>query len=135
MILIPIFIYLSQKYLSTTLSNLEYFENLGEILKLLRDLINHLGVILATGLGNLLLYYIFYKGDYMPKWLILWGVLGNFLIMLASFLILFQLIKVVSIEYAMITIPLVFQEIVLAIWLIRKGLNLPLGYGCFKNHE
>jgi hypothetical protein len=126
MILLPIFILLSQKYLSQTNPGLLFFETIGEMLKYFRDLTNHLGVMLATGLGNLLLYYIFYKGKYIPVWLSLWGIVGNILLMLGSFLLLFQLIDVISTEYGLMTIPLVLQEVVLAIWLIVKGLNLEL---------
>jgi len=126
MILLPIFILISQKYLTQTASNLALYETLGEILKLFRDLANHLGVILATGLGNFILYYVFYKGKHIPVWLSLWGIVGNSLIVIASFLLLFQLIEVISTEYGIMTMPLVLQEIVLAIWLLVKGLNLPL---------
>ena len=126
MILLPIFILLSQKCLTQTASNLALYETIGEILKLFRDLANHLGVILATGLGNFILYYVFYKGKHIPVWLSLWGIVGNSLIVIASFLLLFQLIEVISTEYGIMTMPLVLQEIVLAIWLLVKGLNLPL---------
>jgi hypothetical protein len=126
MILLPIFILISQKYLSQVNPDLLSFETIGEILKLFRDLTNHLGVMLATALGNLLLYYIFYKGKYIPVWLSIWGIVGNMLLMLGSFLLLFQLIDVISTEYGIITFPLVLQEVVLGIWLLVKGLNLEL---------
>ena len=124
-ILLPIFILLSQRYLAQTTFDLVFYETIGEMLQLFRDLTNHLGVILATGLGNLLLYYMLNKGKYIPVWLSWWGIIGNTLIILASFLLLFQLIEVVSIEYGIITIPLVIQEVIFAIWLIVKGLQLP----------
>ena len=126
MILLPIFILLSQKYISQTNPEVLLYETLGEMLKSFRDLSNHLGVMLATSLGNLLLYYIFYKGKYIPTWLSFWGIIGNILLMVVSFLLLFQLIDVISIEYGIMTIPLVLQEVVLAILLIVKGLNLEL---------
>lgn len=125
-ILLPIFILLSEKYLTQTASDLILYETIGEILKLFRDLANHLGVILATGLGNFILYYIFYKGKHIPVWLSLWGIVGNSLNMIASFLLLFQLIEVISTEYGIMTMPLLLQEIMLAIWLLVKGFNLPL---------
>jgi hypothetical protein len=83
-------------------------------------------VILATGLGNLMLYYILFKEKLTPKWLSIWGIISNTLIMTASFLLLYKLIEVVSTEYGIMTIPLVLQEVILAIWLIVKGLNSPL---------
>ena len=123
MILLPLLVLLSQQYLAHAGSDLLFFEPMGEILKLSRDLSNHLGVMLATALGNLLLYYIFYKGKLIPVYLSLWGVVGNVLLIIGSFLLLFQLIEVVSPVYGMMTIPLVLQEVVLAIFLIVKGLN------------
>ncbi|MFH6605144.1 DUF4386 domain-containing protein [Maribacter algicola] len=123
-ILLPIFILLSEKFLAQNNTDIILYETIGEMLKLFRDLTNHLGVILATGLGNLLLYYILFKGKLIPVWLSIWGIIGNALIMMASFLLLFELIEVVSTEYGIISIPLVLQEVVLAIWLIAKGLKL-----------
>lgn len=123
-ILLPLFIYLSKLYLTSTGESLQYFESLGEMLKIVRDLTNHLGVMVATGLGNLLFYYILFHGKYIPKWLSVWGIIGNILIILASFLILFQFVDVISTVYIAITVPLVLQELILAIWLIIKGLDL-----------
>ncbi len=123
-ILLPVFILLSQKFLNQTNADLIFYETIGEMLKLFRDLTNHLGVMLATGLGNLLLYYILFKGKLIPAWLSIWGIIGNTLIMIASFLLLFELVEVVSTEYGIMTVPLVLQEIVFAIWLIVKGLQL-----------
>jgi hypothetical protein len=125
MMLLPIFIFLSQEYLTSTTSDQIYYETTGEILKLFRDLTNHIGVMVTTGLGNVLLYVIFFRGKHIPRILSIWGLVGNVLIILASFFILFQLIEVVSNEYVIITIPLVLQEVVLAIWLIVKGLKIP----------
>jgi hypothetical protein len=123
-ILLSLFIYLNKAYLSSPLESLPYFENLGEMLKIVRDLTNHLGVMVATGLGNLILYYIFYNGKFIPKWLSIWGFIGNTIIISASFLLKFQSITVVSVEYGIMTIPLVFQQIVLAVWLMVKGLKI-----------
>lgn len=122
-IFLPVLIFLSQKFIAQTNANLEFYETIGFMLKLLRDLTNHLGVILATGMGNLLLYHILFDGKLIPAWLSIWGIFGNTLIMIASFLLLFAVIKVVSAEYGIMTVPLVLQEVVLAFWLMIKGLN------------
>lgn len=123
-IALPIFILLSQEFLESTTQDQLYFQFFGDVLKLGRDLANHVGVMLATGLGNLILFYIFYKTKLVPRWLSSWGLIGNILAMLASFLILFRLIDVITYNFVILTIPLVLQEIVLAIWLIVKGFNL-----------
>ncbi|MFN6945725.1 MAG: DUF4386 domain-containing protein [Cytophagaceae bacterium] len=123
-ILLPLFIYLSKLYLISTGEGLEYYVSLGEMLKIVRDLTNHVGVMAATGLGNLLLYHVLFSGKFIPKWLSVWGILGNILLILASFLILFQIVNVISTAYIAITVPLVLQELIFAIWLIIKGLDL-----------
>ena len=125
-IALPIFILLSQEFLESTATDLLYLQFFGDALKLGRDLANHVGVMLATGLGNLILFYIFYKTKLIPRWLSSWGLIGNALAMLASFLILFRLIDVITPHFVVLTIPLVLQEIVLAIWLIVKGFNLSI---------
>lgn len=114
---------LSQDFIKSTPPDLLYFQTLGNVLKSGRDLVNHVGMMLATGLGNLILFYIFYKTKLIPRWLSSWGFIGNILAMLASFLILFNLIDVITSYFVVLTVPLVLQEIVLAIWLIVKGFN------------
>lgn len=120
-ILLPMFLLLSREFIKAENQEFLYIETSGQLLKLGRDLANHLGVMLATGLGNLILYYIFYKTKLIPRWLSIWGVIGNVLAMLSGFLILFGSIDVVSTTFIMITTPIIIQEIVLAIWLIGKG--------------
>jgi len=122
-IVLPLFILLSQEFLKSTTPDLLYFQILGDVLKLGRDLANHVGMMLATGLSNLILFYMLYKKKLIPRWLSSWGLIGNILAMLASFLILFRLIEVITYHFAVLTIPLVLQEIVLAIWLIVKGFS------------
>jgi len=107
-IALPIFILLSQRFLASTASDL-CFQTFGDALKLGRDLANHVGVMLATGLGNLMLFYIFYKTKLLPRWLSIWGLTGNTLAILASFLILFRLIDVITPHFIVLTVPLVFQ--------------------------
>tara|TARA_R110002096_G_scaffold135456_6_gene287466 strand:+ start:6525 stop:7214 length:690 start_codon:yes stop_codon:yes gene_type:complete len=123
-ILLAIFVLLSQEYSAAAASDLAIYETIGAILRLFRDLTNHLAVILATGLGNILFYQILYREKLVPKWLSIWGFIGNSAIMLASFFIIFQLIEVISTEYGLMSIPLVIQEIVLAIWLLTKGFKI-----------
>ncbi|NJB81805.1 DUF4386 domain-containing protein [Wenyingzhuangia aestuarii] len=124
-ILLPTYILLSEKYLTEISSDLKFYETIGQILKNTRDLVNHLGVIIATGLGNLLFYAILYKQKNIPTWISIWGIAGNILIMTAGFLFFFQLLTVISTEYIIITTPLLLQEVILAIWLIKKGITNP----------
>lgn len=122
-ILLPLFLFLSSAFTDSATLDTALFEALGALLKIGRDLANHLGVMLATGFGNLLLYFIFYRTRLIPRWLSWWGVIGNVVAIFASILILLDLIEVISISFAIMTIPLVMEEVVLAIWLITKGFD------------
>ena len=122
-IVLPLFLLLSQQFIKSTTPDMLYFQTLGDILKFGRDLANHVGMMLATGLGNLILFYVFYKTKLIPRWLSSWGFIGNILAILASFLILFRLIDVIAPHFIVLTIPLVLQEFLLAIWLIFKGFD------------
>lgn len=133
-ILLPIFVFLSEKYASASPADMAIYESAGDSLRLFRDLTNHLGVILATGLGNLLLYSILYREKLIPKWVSIWGFSGNIIFMTASFLILFQLIDVISTEYGLMSAPLIIQEIVLSIWLITKGLAIKVNSPLFNTN-
>lgn len=123
-LLLPLFIELSHYYTSSNTINLNQIEITGNLLLTVRDLINHFGVIVATSLGNLLFYFLFLNNQLIPRWLSIWGMVGNLLIVLAGFFLLFNKIEVVSIEYAYLSGPIVIQEIILALWLIFKGFNL-----------
>jgi len=122
-IILAVFIFLSQEFLKSTSPDLFCLQFLGDGLKLIRDLTNHVGVMLATGLGNLILYYILYKTRLIPHWLSSWGFLANILAMVASFLIFLSLIDVITPQFIALTIPLVLQELFLAIWLIFRRFN------------
>lgn len=120
-VLLPLLIHLSQEYITANAkASLYSIELIGQVLKLGRDLSNHVGQMLATGLGNLMLYYVLVKYNLLPKWLGAWGLIANALGISTSFLILFSLIDVVSAIFISLSLPLVLHEIVLAIWFIRR---------------
>lgn len=126
-VLLPVFVLLSENYSMSSPTEMATYEQLGEVLKLLRDLTNHVGVMLATGLGNVFLYVILYKEKLIPRWLSIWGFIGNAAIMLGAFLVSSQVIDVVSPEYGAVSMPLVLQELVFAIWLLVKGVKPTIG--------
>ncbi len=122
-LLLPLFLLLSQKFVNDISPDLLYFQTLGEVLKLGRDLVNHVGMILSLSLSNLILYYIFYKTKLIPQWLTIWGILGYILTIMASYLLLFNFINVITSTYMILMLPVALQEMILAIWLITKGFN------------
>ncbi len=120
-ILLPLFLILSQEFVKAGTPDSSYFHALGGLLRTGRDLTNHVGMVPASCIGALLYYSILFQTKLVPRWLSGWGLLGAALAISASLLFLLNVLDVVTASY--ITIPLALQEFILAIWLIVKGFN------------
>jgi len=112
---------LSQEFVKTTSENISVFEAFGNMLKITRDYINHVFMVFALGLGNIMLYMLFLKGKLVPKWLPVWGILGTLLSIVASMLLLFKVVDVITPQYLILNIPIALFELTLGFWLILKG--------------
>jgi len=76
------------------------------------------GYIFAV--AALFFYYLLYQSKLIPRWLSVWGFIAAILLILANVLELTSLIPRAMILY----LPIISNEVVLAIWLIVKGFNL-----------
>jgi hypothetical protein len=74
---------------------------------------------IVFSLGSLLFYYLFYQSRLVPRWLSVWGLVGAVLY-LAS-----PLLDMLGHGFGLLMAPLAVAEIVLAVWLIVKGLDSP----------
>ncbi|MFI8714972.1 DUF4386 domain-containing protein [Brevibacillus brevis] len=100
--------------------HVSYFQTLGGLLREGRDLVNHVATTLAFALAMLLFTCVFYQTQLVPRWLSVWGIIGATLSILASLLFMIRFIGLDA-TYMMLNIPIAFQQLVLAIWLIIKG--------------
>lgn len=114
---------LSQEFVSQSPQNTLMFEALGSTLKMTRDHINHVFMILVLCLGNFMLYVLLLKSKLIPRWLSLWGFLGTVISAIASVLILFQVIDVITNEYLILNVPAALLELVLGLWFLVKGFD------------
>lgn len=67
----------------------------------------------------LIFYYLLYESKLIPGWLSVWGVVAAILLILVNILEVTGVISQLEILY----LPIVLNEVVLAIWLIVKGFN------------
>jgi hypothetical protein len=67
----------------------------------------------------------------VPRWLSVWGLIGTKLC-IGKLIIMIRFIGL-DVAYIILNIPIAFQEMVLAIWLIVKGFN-PLVQNSISNH-
>ncbi len=111
-------LFISQIFVAAGQPSASHFQTIGELLRAGRDWMNHIGMILPWSIGGLILYYIFFRINCIPKWLSVWGIIGSSLTLIATFLLMFDLIKIVTPVYIILNIPTALLELVLAIYLI-----------------
>ncbi|WP_100405584.1 DUF4386 domain-containing protein [Bacillus solitudinis] len=121
-IILLLLLTLSHEFARVGTLDVSYFQTLGELLQTGRDLVNHVATTLAFVLTMLLFNCIFYQTKLVPRWLSVWGLIGSALSLLASLLFMIRFIGLDA-TYMMLNIPIAFQEMGLAIWLIVKGFN------------
>ena len=114
---------LSQEFVTAGAPATSYFQTLGGLLQAGRDLVNHVAMILAVSLGGLMYYSMLYQTKLVPRWLSVWGLVGTTLTILATLLVMFRLIDIITTSYIVLNSPMALQEMVLAVWLIVKGFN------------
>jgi hypothetical protein len=76
-------------------------------------------IAVPFALGALMFYVLLYQSRLVPRWLSAWGLVGAVLYIVPPLGSMFGL----SLGFLMA--PLALQEMVMAVWLIAKGFNLP----------
>jgi hypothetical protein len=114
---------LSQEFVKAVPQDASYFQILGDLLRMSRDLVNHVFMILTLSVGGLMLYFVLFRTRLIPRWLSIWGLIGTTSTMLASLLVMFHSIDIITPVYFILNTPVALLEIILAIWLIIKGFD------------
>jgi hypothetical protein len=79
---------------------------------------------LPFSVGALLYYYAFFRTRMIPRWLSCWGLISiGLCISIATFA---MISRTNENDYALLLMPIFFQEMVLAVWLIAKGFGEPV---------
>lgn len=92
------------------------FQTSGALLLALRDWAS-VPENFPYGLGALILSYVLYQSVLIPRWIAVWGLIGGALMLAMGFLRMF------GHPVFFLAIPIILNELVLAIWLIVKGFN------------
>jgi hypothetical protein len=118
-----VLITLSQQFVNAGAPDSSYFQTLGGLsLSGYHWAVNVLK-LMAFSIGCLLYYIIFYRTKLIPRWLSGWGVVATIMTMLSALLVMFGLIAPFSTAQIVLNLPILPQELVLAVWLIVKGFN------------
>ena len=115
---------LGRDYIAAGSPSDSYFQVAGGLLLVVPDWAGH-GIldVAIFPLGAVILYAVFYRVEFVPRWLSVWGLAGAVLYWVAGFLVMFHFIAPLESVHVMLQAPLGLQEVVLAIWLIAKGFN------------
>ena len=113
---------LSQEFIKAGMPDASYFQTLANSLLSMRDWTGMLAVI-TFGPGALMYYAIFYQSRLIPRWLSGWGLIAAALCLISGILVMFNIIDFFTPVQIAINIPILLQELVLAVWLITKGFN------------
>ena len=122
-LLLLLLLMISQEFVEDDASAGGPWQVLGRVLRHGRDLVNHVAMVFAVGGGSLLLYWLLFQADLVPRWLSGWGVAGVVMAMVGSVLVMCRLISVTSFRYVALTLPFAAQELAFAAWLIFRGLH------------
>jgi hypothetical protein len=72
---------------------------------------------IVFSLGALMFYYLLYQARLIPRWISIWGIVAAILYLAAG------LIAVFGTTLDILFMPMLVQEMVMAVWLIVKGFN------------
>lgn len=115
---------LSQEFVKAGTPDASYFQTFGELLRMGRDKLNHVAMPLVLSVGNLMFYSLLHQTKLVPRWLSVWGLIATVTGgIVASLLLMFQIIGIITPIYITLALPTAILEIVLAIYLIARGIN------------
>ncbi len=112
----------SREYVTAGASDASGFQALGALLLKAGDPLSAVaGTVFC--LGALMLYYMFYRANLIPRWISVFGFIAIGLHWVTIILVLFGLQSTFSMENTMMNLPILVQEMIMAVWLIVKGFN------------
>jgi hypothetical protein len=113
----------SQGYVKAGPADAAFYQALGTTIFAGYNWVVNVGIVLAFCTGSMLYYYIFLRTRLVPLWLTAWGIIGILLSLTFCMLAMFNLVGADSPLQFLLSVPIMIQEMVLAVWLIVKGFD------------
>ncbi len=114
---------LGQEFVKAGAPGSSYFQTADMLINAGADWLTNVAVLLTWCIGALMYYAVFYQCKLVPRWLTVWGLAGCTSTMLGCLLVMFHLIPPAGTLQVILSLPMLPQEMVLAVWLIAKGVN------------
>jgi hypothetical protein len=101
-----------------------FYQGAGAAIKAVNDWLST-AFYLPFCIGASSYYIIFYRARLVPRWLSVWGLVGILGMLVASFVGIRGLLDASSPVSTLLCLPIMVQEMVLAVWLIVRGYASP----------
>ena len=118
---------LSQEFVKAGAPASSYFQTADVVINAGIGWFRDAAVLFPFGIGALMYYIVFYQYRLVPRWLTVWGLVGITLTIISALLVMFHLLPPFGTIQVILNLPILPQELVLAIWLIAKGFNPSAG--------
>jgi hypothetical protein len=114
---------LSQEFVKAGAPASSYFQTADVVINAGIGWFRDVAMLLTFGIGALMYYIVFYQYRLVPRWLTVWGLVGITLTIISALLVMFHLLPPFGMIQVILNLPILPQELVLAVWLIAKGFN------------
>jgi len=98
-----------------------FFQPAAAAIKAVRDWVLNGAYLFPWCIGASIYYTIFFRTRLVPRWLSVWGLLGLALMLVGAFAGMFGFLGSFSPVQIFLMLPIMVQEMALAVWLIVKG--------------
>lgn len=114
---------LSQEFVKAGAPASSFFQTADGLINTGAAWLRDVALLLTWCIGAVMYYAIFYQYRLVPRWLTVWGLVGITLTSISCLLVMFHLIPTAGTIQVVLSLPIMVQEMVLAVWLIAKGVN------------
>ena len=122
-LLLVVLLALSQEFVKAGAPESSYFQTADVLINAGIGWFRDVAMLLTFGIGALMYYVVFYQFRLVPRWLSVWGLVAIILTIISAVLVMFHLIPGFGTIQIILNLPILPQEMVLAVWLIAKGFN------------
>jgi hypothetical protein len=112
---------LSQEFVKAGSPASSWFQPAASAIKGVREWMANGAFLFPWSIGGFIYYTVIYRTRLVPRWLSAWGLLGLVLMLAGAFAGMFGLLGPLSPAQLLLMLPIMVQEMVLAVWLIAKG--------------
>ncbi len=123
---------LSQEFVKAGAPQSSFFQTADVLINTSAVWLRDVAMLLTWCIGALMYYSVFYQYRLVPRWLSVWGLVGITLTSISCLLVLFHRIPPAGTIQVILSLPIMVQEMVLAVWLIAKGINPSVSLPCLR---